>query len=259
MMDITVCGAVPPYNEILGGKLVSLLMASPDVVSAYQNQYRGSASVIASSMAGKPVRRSPSLVLMGTTSLYGVGASQYNRIRVPANEVGGKANASLAFIPLGKTIGYGSYHLSRDTMEAFDVVLRRQLRGRPVNSIFGEGVNPKLRKVRAALDEIGMPADLLLQHGSARIVYGIALAENFREVLLGRAVRPKYLIPQNPSTTSALADYWRARWLNRRINRPGILNSIAVHTLAYPIRHGSRVVLPADPEEMGPLFSSPEA
>src|SRR5262249_17500807 len=30
ILDIIVCGAVPPYNHILGGKLVSLLMASPE-------------------------------------------------------------------------------------------------------------------------------------------------------------------------------------------------------------------------------------
>ena len=29
MMDIIVCGAIPPYSEMLGGKLVSMLMASP--------------------------------------------------------------------------------------------------------------------------------------------------------------------------------------------------------------------------------------
>jgi hypothetical protein len=30
--DLTICGAVPPYNEILGGKLVAMLMVSPEVV-----------------------------------------------------------------------------------------------------------------------------------------------------------------------------------------------------------------------------------
>ncbi|MDQ2947471.1 MAG: DUF4338 domain-containing protein, partial [Acidobacteriota bacterium] len=70
MMDITVCGAVAPYNALLGGKLVALLMASPDVTNAYNARYARSASVIASSMAGRIVRRKPKLVLLGTTSLY---------------------------------------------------------------------------------------------------------------------------------------------------------------------------------------------
>lgn len=29
LADISVCGALPPYNEILGGKLVSMLLVSP--------------------------------------------------------------------------------------------------------------------------------------------------------------------------------------------------------------------------------------
>jgi len=30
--DLTICGAIPPYNEVLGGKLVAMLMMSPVVV-----------------------------------------------------------------------------------------------------------------------------------------------------------------------------------------------------------------------------------
>jgi len=256
MMDITVCGAVAPYNDLLGGKLVSLLMASPDVVNAYNERYRSAPSVIASSMAGKAVCRRPNLVLLGTTSLYGAGASQYNRIRVPTLVAGGEPTEALAYVALGRTVGYGSYHFSRETMAAFDVVLRRLSRGRPVNSIFGEGVNPKLRKVRGGLDAIGLPSDLLLQHGSPRLVYAVPLAANFRDVLLGRARRPKYLVPQTPAATRLLAGYWRDRWLIRRISQPGIIDSVASHSLAHPVRHGARVVLPEILDEIGPLFAS---
>ena len=31
MMDITVCGAVAPYNALLGGKLICMLLTSPEV------------------------------------------------------------------------------------------------------------------------------------------------------------------------------------------------------------------------------------
>src|SRR5438132_3489939 len=61
MMDITVCGAVAPYGPILGGKLVSLLLAGPDAVAEYERRYKSAVSVIASSMAGKAIVRSPRL------------------------------------------------------------------------------------------------------------------------------------------------------------------------------------------------------
>ena len=39
MMDIIVCGAIPPYNELLGGKLVSILACSPRVIKVFTDNY----------------------------------------------------------------------------------------------------------------------------------------------------------------------------------------------------------------------------
>lgn len=39
-------------------------------------------------MKGAAVTCPPNLVLLATTSLYGVGSSQYNRLRVPLKELG---------------------------------------------------------------------------------------------------------------------------------------------------------------------------
>ena len=244
MMDITICGAVAPYNALLGGKLVGLLMASPEAVAAYCKRYRSSSSVIASSIAGRPVHRTPNLVLLGTTSLYGVASSQYNRLRMPAEEAGGRTAEELAFIPLGLTVGFGSFHFSRDTMRALELVLARDRHGRPVNSIFGEGVNPKFRKVRTALDLLGLPSDILLQHGNPRLIYAVPLARNFREVLLGRATRAMPIVPKKPGAASRIVEFWRRRWLANRVNNAAILESVRRHTLAYPVRHGARVILP---------------
>ena len=120
MMDITVCGAIHPYNPILGGKLVSLLMASPEIMMIYEDRYLDSSSVIASSMAGRGVRRTPQLVMLGTTSLYGVGSSQYNRLRMPAIEVGGASEDEIRYYELGHTLGYGSFQLSGETLDEFE-------------------------------------------------------------------------------------------------------------------------------------------
>src|SRR6266511_255914 len=61
--DLTVCGAVAPYNALLGGKLVSMLAVSPSVVRAYHRRYADYSSEIASSMAGRPIRRRTNLVI----------------------------------------------------------------------------------------------------------------------------------------------------------------------------------------------------
>ena len=255
MMDITICGAVAPYNALLGGKLVGLLLASPQVAAAYNERYRKVPSIIASSMAGRSIRRSPKLVLLGTTSLYGVASSQYNRLKMPVERAGGRRGDELAFVPVGKTVGFGSFHFSRETMSQLEVLLAQQGSGRPVNSIFGEGVNPKLRKVRAGLDLIGLPSDVLLRHGSPRIIYQVPLARNFREVLLGLASRATPIIPDRSDSVSRLVSYWRERWLAQRINNRTVLEEVERHTLAYPVKHGARVPLPAVSSESGPLFA----
>jgi hypothetical protein len=49
-----------------------MLLTSPEVVKYYSSKYSKRASLIASSMAGKEIIRKPHLVLLGTTSLYGL-------------------------------------------------------------------------------------------------------------------------------------------------------------------------------------------
>jgi hypothetical protein len=255
MMDIIICGAVAPYNVLLGGKLVCLMLTSPEVVEFYRARYGAQQSIIASSMKGAPVVRAPNLVLLATTSLYGVGSSQYNRIRVPLEAVGGKAGATLEYRELGMSKGFGSYHFSTASLDYLETLIPRGHDNRKVNSIFGEGVNPLMRKLRDGLAGVGLPADELLMHGNQRVVYGVPLAENFREVLLGRDKRPKYWLSLKNAedSTKMLAEFWRKRWLAGRITRPGILEGVGKHTLSYPIVHGARVQLP---DEEPDLFES---
>jgi len=248
MMDITVCGAVAPYNPILGGKLVCMMLASPEVVREYRDRYRRQVSIIASSMAGKEIRRDPQLVLLATTSLYEVGSSQYNRIKVPAHLVGGAKSATVAYIELGKSEGFGSFQFSKETVRVAHALLGRLEGGRKVNSIFGEGVNPLMRKMREALNAVNLPSEVILRHGNRRIVFAVPLAKNFREVLMGMDRRPVYLLPKNDpeNVTRALADYWRRRWLEKRIENDSVLLHVARNTLSYPIEHGARVPLESD-------------
>ncbi len=241
--DLTVCGAVAPYNALLGGKLVSMLAVSPSVVSAYRQKYADYASEIASSMAGRAIRRRTHLVYVGTTSLYGSGASQYNRIRIPADVLGG--DQDVEFRQLGRSRSFGTSHLSADAVSSLVRLAEHSQTGIRVNSIFGEGVNPKLRKVRHGLDLLGWPSDELLQHGRQRIVYGVSLVSNLLPYLLGVESEPSYLFRRNiRGSTASISEWWMRRWLSPRIKSADVLASIAQHQSGRPVRHGARVVLP---------------
>ncbi|MDL2233773.1 DUF4338 domain-containing protein, partial [Ruminococcaceae bacterium OttesenSCG-928-L11] len=132
MMEIIVCGAIPPYNELLGGKLVSMLACSPTVIHDYTKKYERQVSEIASRMKGKRVIRDSRLAFLGTTSLYAIGSSQYNRIKVPMAK-----DFTLQFKKMGTTEGYGSIYFSKRTASTMMQILEHQDGGRRINNIFG--------------------------------------------------------------------------------------------------------------------------
>ena len=258
MMDITVCGAVAPYNLLLGGKAICLLLCGPEIVREYKARYGKQISLIASCMRGASVQRKADLVLLCTTSLYGSALSQYSRVKVPARCLGGRQDEKIEYQCLGLSEGFGSFQFSKETVRMLEMLLGRAKNARKVNSIFGEGVNPLMRKIREGLSLLGLPADVLLRHGNKRVVYGVALARNFREFLLDLSDSPQYVGPQTRvcHRTELLADFWRRRWVLKRLSKPGILEEIARHTYTYPIRHGAKVPLPIEGEEMLGLWAN---
>ena len=245
--DLTVCGAIAPYRDVIGGKLVAMLTLSPTVVSAYRCKYQRYESEIASSIAGRPISRPSRLVYIGTTSLYGTTSSQYNRVRIPAEVLDARADIRLE--RLGRSKSYGTSHLSTETVAALVRVSEQTRSGARINSLFGEGVNPKLRKVRAGLDALGWPSDELLKHGRQRIIYGASLVDNLRPYLLGMSSRPRYLARTTlPNDVERIADWWAKRWLLQRIQSDDVLRRVALHATERPVQHGARVPSPRSPE-----------
>lgn len=247
MADISVCGALPPYNALLGGKLVAMLATSPEVTHEYRRRYGEAVSEIASSTAGRAIRRRPDLVFLGTTSLYG-GSSQYNRIAIPCERLGGPRGTLLRYVEQGKSDAYGSSHFTEETVEALVMLVAQTENGVRVNSLFGEGQSPKMRKIREGLEELGFLADPLLRHGRHRVVYCIPLIRNVRDFMIGLDPKPEYLVPQDAprAKSDAIVQWWRERWMRPRTLRPETLATLEAHTLIYPIRHGARVTLPPD-------------
>ena len=246
--DLTVCGALPPYNALIGGKLVGMLAVSPTVVRAYRKRYSAYASQIASSLAGRPIRRRSNLVFVGTTSLYGSSSSQYNRLRLPEYVLGSRTE--IVFEPLGRSRSFGTSHLSAFTVKALARLAEETRTGARVNSIFGEGVNPKLRKVREGLDILGWPSEELLQHRRPRLVYGVTLIDNLLPYLLGVDDEPHYLFRRNAANdVERICSWWYERWLEQRARSDAVLDTLRQHRLERPVCHGARVTLPAAPPD----------
>jgi len=222
MMNIMVCGAIPPYNPILGGKLVGMAVTGPKVINAYREKYDGSVSKIASSMKGEPVRKENEVVFYDTTGLFEIGSAQYDRIRVPAS------NGTIEYEELGYTQGYGSIQFGPSTRQRLSQVTQFEEGRRVVNGRFGEGVAPRMRKIRRGLTNCGLDGDLL-KHESRRIVYGVELATDAKEYLRGETDNPTYYWGfENPEQEQqSIYNHWKKRWVSKRVQKQDVLNRIA--------------------------------
>ena len=226
MMEIVVCGSIPPYNELLGGKLVSMLACSPRVISDYTHKYENQISEIASRMKGEKVIRDSHLAYLGTTSLYAVGSSQYNRIKAPLEDA-----QPLEYRRIGVTEGYGTVFFSKGTTSLFSSILEQQDGGKRINHVFGEGTSPRFRMISRGLASIGIRAEAFLRHYSPRIVYSIELAKNTKEFLMGYTDYVDYgydledqeLVEQK---TQELIEYWYQRWLTTRLTSVNIVERL---------------------------------
>ena len=219
---------IPPYNEILGGKLVALLATSPQVIHDYKERYSNRASMIASRLKGQDVFRPADLVYVGTTSLYYVGSSQYNRLKIPGSVFG--SDFDVVWKKLGMTIGFGTMHISKATTlsltEATSDGFNR------INHVFGEGASPKMRlltmSIRELLESTNEDSKDFSKHAMSRIVYGACLATNTLEYLMGKDTSPRYYTDVNhyQEGTKKIIDYWTTRWLSSRLNYAPIYERI---------------------------------
>lgn len=220
IMDITTCGAIPPYNEVLGGKLVSLLMASPKVIEDYRKKYSDATSIIASRKKGEKVVKTPNLATLATTSLYYTGSSQYNRIKYKTN------NGELKFSYVGNTKGFGSVHLSSKTYKIIQELLEKHPNLEKEDSTFSAGVNFKMRSIAKGLGFIGMSK--LQQHENPRLVYLIPLLKNWKNYLNGVDTEADYIFNMSSidDEMNSLIRFWKERWYLKRIQKIEILEKV---------------------------------
>jgi hypothetical protein len=202
-MDAYVIGALPPYNYLLGGKLVSYLLASKEVREIYRKKYKDKITLIEKRQASK-------LVGIFTTSLYGK-SSQYNRL---------KFKNELLYKPIGETKGFGSLHLSEETIGKMQELLKTK--NIYITNKFGDGPSWTMRVIHKAGKVLGFDPDLLLNHSFKRSIYFIPLAKNAIDILNNQGKRPQYF----DFTKNELVEYWRTRWLKNRKKKTEIISKV---------------------------------
>ena len=166
MMDAYVLGAVPPYNALLGGKLVACMVRSRDVYDQFAKAYGKTTGII--SQQQKKAR----LLAVTTSSSLG-RSSVYNRLKVGGIEY---------FTPIGYTGGWGHFHIPDSLFADLRDYLREIGHSYADLHCYGEGPNWRMRSTRAALEALGFKDDIL-RHGIQREVFLCQFADNAAKLL----------------------------------------------------------------------------
>lgn len=198
LLNACILGAVPPYNELLGAKLVALLSGSDSVRAEFRRRYENRITY------KQRVVKPPELVMVETMGAFGKSVI-YNRLK------------GWQFV--GYTIGYSNIHLKagnlfHDILRAaerhpasgeFSQLIKRHKEEFPVNTLI---------LLRSALKVLGIP-QAFSQTPVVRGYYVYPLAHNYREYLRGETDTPDYIgLPEDE-----LIRYWKERWLVKRLQR----------------------------------------
>ena len=208
LMDAYVVGAVPPYADLLGGKLVASLIASEEVGNRFQERYGEREGLI----SGK--QKQARLALVTVTSALG-RSSVYNRLKLVGNSESEADKPVVELRKLGATTGYGHFQITDDLFSQLRGMLQEDGHKYADGHQFGDGPNWRIRVARIGLQSLGLNPDEVLKHGIKREVYAMPIATNAGAFLTGRDEEPFF----NCMTVDEIADLARNRWLVPRGER----------------------------------------
>ncbi len=190
-MTAYILGAIPPYNRVLGGKLVALTVMYPEVRKWVFDKYKDSKSLITN------IQKKPNLVYIDTMGAFGK-SSIYNRL--------------LNWDFIGYTKGQSHIHITANG--SWELIKQVVPPEEFKTYKYGQGPNWKMRILRKGLHELGLSEDML-SVGWQRGYYRCTLAENWQEYLRGEVNRVKWKTFEKDS----LVDYWKTRWVLPRLDQ----------------------------------------
>jgi len=188
-MDASLCMALPPYNQLLVGKLVAMLAVSESLSKEFERRYRSK------------------LLAVATTCATGLHCPIFNRIMIRSGGL---------YRRIGETTGYTGMIFSEKTVTA--------ARGLIKNHRLAKNCSMwnTTRILKTALTYCGLRAAPLFQVGNRKGVYIALLDTRSRErLMIGKALDDRDMI----NDVSAI-EFWRNKILPRRLKDPETMRKI---------------------------------
>lgn len=215
IMHAHVLGAVPPYSNVLGGKLVALLTASVTVRETFASRYAGRETMISG------VRQDGQLALITTTGALG-RSSVYNRLRYRRTP---EETGRLVFERVGFAQGTAQAHFDDDLYAMLKTYAVNNCTLSVKHASWGEGFRSRREVIDKALARLGLNPRAL-GYGVAREVWCAPLGANAAAFLRGDASE----LETYEDTAEELAAFWRDRWLLARAEKDHRYRSFSPET-----------------------------
>ena len=210
-LEMSICGAAPPFGPLRLGKLAAALAGSEEVSLAWgTDRPLGAIAQVVYHEEVRSVVPNPGPLVVFTSGLFPGHSAQYNRV----------VSGPTAWTKIGDTSGFGSFHISPETADAMRSLNEFVDGYEHITRTFGEGSGARFRSVGKALALVGLPD--FRKHEIKRPLYALPLVANPQAVLLGWE-------PANPSRrppTQELTDAWWNRWV---AEGAGKLSARAMH------------------------------
>ena len=179
-------GALPPYNNLIGGKMVALALTCNELRKKYWDKYKGRRTIIKKRII------KPDLLFITTSSAFGK-SSIYNRLKYYEDKVA---------ISLGYTKGYGTFHIPEYIYSMLIQYLN--LMGVETDTSFGNGPYSKFKLISNALHHLKLRN--LNRHNIKREYFLFPLV-----IDLKRVIENKCSIRYVDRGLTQLTEYWKQR------------------------------------------------
>lgn len=187
-------GAIPPYNQLLGGKMVAMSLTASELRRAYKRKYKETETLMQKRMI------EPDLLFLTTTSAFG-RSSIYNRLKYQGEFVAQS---------LGFTKGSGTFHIPQELY--VEIMNYLSKKGVNVSTTFGNGPSRKVKLLDKAFSMLELGD--YTYHNIQREFFLFPLAKNLKNVI-AKNVQPKYYIRK----LNDLNGFWKERWCVPRSER----------------------------------------
>jgi len=192
MMSAYILGAVPPYNELFGAKLVALAVGCKEVCQAFEEKYKGRKTIIRGREPLAKLAAVDTMAFFGKSLIYeGLPEWQF----------------------LGYTKGMTHVHLNGLWEKCLELAREMDARSLERNK-FGHGPNWKFRVLNEVFSRLGL-SDEYYETGIKKGYYFRPLAAEWREFLKGETDQLSYV----NKSFEEYVEFWKSKYLRRRLKR----------------------------------------